>query len=106
MYKTTLDNIEIEVQERDDWTSSIDENFKPGDYFDEDIAWDLIEAVPPHNFCAGYFQVGEAHSHRPDQEGRMRPTYLTLCRVKKAPEVWKFMGYCFGGSTINAEDTK
>lgn len=94
---TLSDGTTVTVQEHEDWKTSIDQDFKPGDYFDEDIAWDLINAVPPHRFDGGYFQCGEPHSHRPDKAGKMRATYLTLMRVKREPEVWKFVGYCFSG---------
>lgn len=97
MRKEIINGKEIQVQEREDWTTSIDENFKPGDYFDEEIAWDLINAVPPHRFEAGYFQCGEAHSYRPDHTGLTYPTYLTLDRISRNPEVWLFCGYCFDG---------
>lgn len=96
---TLSDGTTVTVQEHEDWKTSIDQDFKPGDYFDEDIAWDLINAVPPHRFESGYFQCGEPHSHRPDQNGTMKATYLTLIRVAREPEVWKFVGYCFSGKT-------
>lgn len=90
-----LNGQEITVQERDDWKTSIDEDFKPGDYFDEDIAWDLIEAVPPHRFSRCYFQLGEAHDHRPKADGTWAARYLTLVKVSQDPEIWKFTGYHF-----------
>lgn len=34
MKKAEINGIEITIQERSDWKTSIDEDFKPGDYFD------------------------------------------------------------------------
>ena len=96
MHKVTLnDGQTVDVADRDDWKTSIDQDFKPGDYFCEEIAWDLINAVPPHLLEGGYFQCGEPQSHCQDSAGRYRPVYLTLEKVNQAPEVWHFCGYCF-----------
>ena len=96
MIKVELDGKKIEVMQLEDWKTSIDENFKPGDYFDAEIAWDLINCVPPRNFCNGYFQCGEPHSYINGKQ-----TYLTLTRVKREPEIWRFLGYCHAGETEN-----
>ena len=37
-------------------------------------------------------QCGEPHSFVNGKQ-----TYLTLLRVNKEPEVWKFLGYCHAG---------
>lgn len=97
MRKETINGQKITVQERDDWKTSIDQDFKPGDYFDEEIAWDLIECVPPHRFSSSYFQCGEPHSHEPGPDGRYHATYLTLVKVSSDPEIWEFKGYLFDG---------
>lgn len=97
MHKAIINGKEIIIQDREDWTTSIDENFKPGDYFCEEIAWDLINAVPPHRWSRSFFQCGEAHSYKPDHTGLTYPTYLTLEKVSQEPEVWYFCGYCFDG---------
>lgn len=86
---------EITVQERDDWKNSIDIDFDAGDYFDAEIAWDLLNALPPASQAPGYFQVGEPHDHRLDQDGRCRATYCTLKKVCREPEVWQYLGNCF-----------
>lgn len=110
MYKHKLNGKPIVVQEHDDWKTSIDNDFKPGDYFDAAIAWDLINCVPPHRFGKTYFQCGEPHSHTLDAEGNYSPTYLTLVKVCADPEVWKFQGYLHDGEgrepTIAAEVEK
>jgi len=99
MYKAKLiTGEEVSVMQHDDWKTSIDENFKPGDYFDENIAWDLINSVPPKNLDWGYFQLGEPHSH---VDGK--PTYLTLVKANEQPEFWRFLGYCYAGEYKNME---
>ena len=40
MFKAELDGKEIEVMQLEDWKTSIENDFKPGDYFDEGISWD------------------------------------------------------------------
>ena len=98
MYKTNLNGKKITVMQMEDWKTSIDDNFKPGDYFDENIAWDLINSVPPQNFGNGYFQCGEPHSYVGGKQ-----TYLTLERVSREPEIWQFLGYCYDGERENKE---
>lgn len=95
MYKTTIKGQEITVNEHEDWKTSISEDFKPGDYVDGEIAWSLINALPPASFCSGYFQVGEAHSHRRDKMGIYKPTFCTMKKVQNKPEVWQYLGNCF-----------
>lgn len=97
MKKAEINGTEITIQERSDWKTSIDQDFKPGDYFDEDIAWDLINAVPPHRWTGSYFQCGEPYSHKLNDQEIACPTYLTLVKVQDEPEAWKFCGYCFDG---------
>ena len=98
MYKTNLNGKEITVMQLEDWKTSIDEDFKVGDYFSGFIAWDLINCVPPRNFGNGYFQCGEPHSHV-----NSRTTYLTLEKVSIEPEIWHFLGYCYNGERENRE---
>ena len=38
MIKAELDGKEIEVMQLEEWKISIDKEFKPGDYFDENIS--------------------------------------------------------------------
>lgn len=98
MIKVELDGKKIEVMQLEDWKTSIEDNFKPGDYFDEGISWDLINCVPLLNFGNGYFQCGEPHSFVNGKQ-----TYLTLLRVSKEPEVWQFLGYCHAGQTVTPD---
>lgn len=98
MFKTELEGKEIEVMQLEDWKTSIENDFKTGYYFDEGIAWDLINCVPPLNFCNGYFQCGEPHSYVGGKQ-----TYLTLERVCREPEIWKFLGYCHAGQTVTPD---
>lgn len=88
MFEIEIDDKTVKVMQLEDWKTSIENDFKPGDYFDEGISWDLINCVPPLNFGYGYFQCGEPHSFVNGKQ-----TYLTLVRVSKEPEVWQFVGY-------------
>lgn len=88
------------VYDRADWKTCINEDFKPGDLIDAEIAWDLINAVPPAYFSSDLAQVGEPSSHRMDpKKGTYRPTFCTVQKVSKEPEVWKYCGDCFYGET-------
>lgn len=80
------------VYEMSDWKGSFEDDIRLNGYVDEEIAWELIECVPPHMFSRTYFQCGEPHSHV-----NGRATYLTLVKVKSEPEVWQFVGYCHSG---------
>ena len=98
MFETEVDDKTVKVMQLEDWKTSIENDFKPGDYFDEGISWDLINCVPPLNFGNGYFQCGEPHSFVNGKQ-----TYLTLLRVSKEPEVWQFLGYCYAGQTVTPD---
>lgn len=99
MRQEVINGRTVQVQEMTDWKSSIYDDFKPGDYFDADIAWELINAVPPHRFGCGYFQMGEPRDSRPNpaKGGKYCNTYLTLIKVSAEPEVWMYRGDCFCG---------
>lgn len=95
MFKASIDDKEVDVHEMSEWTSSFSDNFKIGDYVCSEIAWELINCVPPANFGQGYFQMGEPASHREDEQGNLKPTYLTLLRVDKKKDIWQYLGNCF-----------
>ncbi len=75
-----------------DWKGDFANDFKKGDYVNAEIAWHLINCVPPRNFSNGYFQCGEPNSHI-----NGKPVYLTLIQIYDNPEIWKFVGYCYSG---------
>lgn len=95
MFEMKIDDKTVKVMQLEDWKTSIENDFKPGDYFNEGISWELINCVPPLNFGHGYFQCGEPYSFVNGKQ-----TYLTLMRVNKEPEVWKFLGYCHAGQLV------
>lgn len=101
MIEMQLDEKTIQVMQLEDWKTSIDEDFKKGDYFDENIAWDLINSVPPRSFAFGYFQCGEPHSYVNGKQ-----TYLTLIRVNRIPEIWQFLGYCHAGDMVEPSEKR
>ena len=45
MFETEIYDKTVKVMQLEDWKTSIEDNFKPGDYFDEGIAWDLCTAA-------------------------------------------------------------
>lgn len=99
MFETVINDNKVKVMQLEDWKTSIENDFKPGDYFDEGIAWDLINCVPPLTFSCSYFQCGEPHSFVNGKQ-----TYLTLLKVNKEPEVWQFLGYCHAGQTVTPDE--
>lgn len=80
------------VYEMSDWKGSFEDDIPLKGYVDREIAWELINCVPPHKFYRHYFQCGEPHSHV-----NGRATYLTMVRVTLNPEVWQFVGYLHSG---------
>lgn len=100
MFEANIDGKTIKVMEIKDWKTSIERDFKPGDYFDEGITWDLINSVPPLHLKKSYFQSGEPFS---SVDGK--PTYITLTKVSDDPEIWKYHGACHSGQliTLNKE---
>ena len=98
MFEMKIEENTVKVMQLEDWKTSIENDFKPGDYFDEGIAWDLINCVPPLSFSHGYFQCGEPHSFVNGKQ-----TYLTLLRVNKEPEVCQFLGYCHAGQLVTPD---
>lgn len=97
MKTVKIDNREIQVKEQSDWKGDFNEDFKPGDYVDQEIVDYFRDVLPPRSMGPGYLQVGEPYSHIPDKEGRYRATYNTF--KKSAPGVWKYCGHCFAGGT-------
>lgn len=68
----------------------------PGDYVDEDVADDVLNALPPACMRSSCLQLGEPYSDRYDEEkGKWRATFLTLKKV--ADGVFEYCGHCFRG---------
>jgi len=68
---------------------------RPGDYVNEEVADDILNALPPACMRRDCLQLGEPNSDRVDEKGKARATYLTLKKV--ADDVFEFCGYCFRG---------
>ena len=68
-----------------------------GDYVENEIADDILDALPPACMRSDCLQLGEPHSHI-----RGKATYLTLSRVDG--ETWKFRGYCYRGQTTEPDE--
>ncbi len=92
-----IDNKDYQVKDQSDWKGDFNEDFKPGDYVDQEIVDYFRDVLPPRSMAPGYLQVGEPYSHVPDQDGRYRATYNTF--TKSAPGVWKYWGHCIAGET-------
>lgn len=48
---------------------------------DEEIYNDMYCCMPPINYCGSYFQVGEPYGHVIDEDGKVRRTYSTFCKI-------------------------
>lgn len=80
-----------------DWFITFDA-FKPGDYVCEEIADDILNALPPKYWNDSIIQCGEPTTLREDEKtGKMRNTYLTLKKI--ADDIWEYCGDCFVGET-------
>lgn len=47
MFEMVLDDKKVKVMQLEDWKTSIENDFRTGYYFDDGIAWDFINCVPP-----------------------------------------------------------
>ena len=68
---------------------------EPGDLVDEDVADNILNALPPACMRRDCLQLGEPNSTKIDDKGKWRPTYLTLKKITDG--VFEFCGYCFRG---------
>ena len=68
---------------------------RPGDYINEEVAENILDALPPACMRRDCLQLGEPHNHKTDEEGKVRATYLTLKKIND--NVFEFCGYCFRG---------
>lgn len=80
-----------------DWFITFDA-FKSGDYVCEEIADNVLNALPPRYWSGSLIQCGEPTTSREDEKtGKMRNTYLTLKKI--ADGIWEYCGDCFVGET-------
>lgn len=100
MHNDTVNGKKVIVVDMPDWTGSFSEDFKSGDYVSDEIAWSLINVLPPHRIERYYFQVGEPAGHRTTPTGDFLPVYVTL--VKQTESVWEYCGLCFTDESVEA----
>ena len=75
---------------------------KVGDYVDEEVVMDAMDALPPARMSLRCAQLGEPYSHRQDPDtGKWRATYATFRCLKGDfnEGVWEYRGRCFRGET-------
>lgn len=73
--------------------------FQIGDYVDEEIVNDIIDALPPACMRSDCSQLGEPYSDCYDERtGKWRATYMTFKRVGK--DTWEYCGHCFRGENV------
>ncbi len=97
MITLRIEDKEFQVKDQSDWKGDFNEDFKPGDYVDQEIIDYFRDVLPPRSMGPGYLQVGEPYSHVPAQDGKYRPTYNTF--IDEARGIWKYCGHCFAGET-------
>ena len=87
----------------EDWTDSFDKICNVGDYVEERIVDEMINAVPPACINSMCMQCGEPYSHRQDPtNGKCKPTYSTFKKV--ADGIYEYCGHCFWGTTKEVKD--
>lgn len=69
-----------------------------GDYVRESIVDYFVNCLPPACHRRDCTQLGEAHSHRIDENGNARTTYLTFKQVDD--DLWQYCGDCFRGENV------
>ena len=93
----------------EDWheAGDFDKCAKPGDLVTEEIADEMLNALPPAFQTGSMFQMGEPYDHRFDPEtGRWRPLFMTFAKFAVDNGAWTFCGYCFRGQRRPPEDRK
>ena len=72
---------------------------RPGDYVDEDVADNILNALPPACMRSDCLQLGEPFTNRFDEtKQKWRETFLTLKRVSDG--VYEYCGDCFQGENV------
>lgn len=77
-----------------DWYYGVDA-LRIGDYVEEEIVSDLMDCITPASMRSNCSQLGEPYSHRVDEDGRTRATYVTFKKV--TDNIWEYCGDCFRG---------
>jgi hypothetical protein len=85
------------VHAREDWKTSIQDDFYIGALIDEEIVNDLMNVVPPRTLNADMVQMGEVYSHILVNDKVMR-TFFTVARTEQG---WVYCGICLPGKIQN-----
>lgn len=80
-----------------DWWVTLDA-FAIGDYVEEKIVDDLMDSLWPACMRSDCMQLGEPHSSRIDENGKVRDTYCTFKKV--AEGIYEYCGDCFRGENV------
>lgn len=82
-----------------DWIDNFDSCCSKGDYVEEEIVNQIINAVPPACMRDSCMQSGEPYSHEEDPETKQwKPVYTTFKKV--APGIYEYCGHCFRGENV------
>lgn len=78
---------------------------KIGDYVEQEVGDDMLDALPPACMRSSCSQLGEPHSHRQDPDtGEWRATFPTFKKVcgtwRNGNEIWEYCGNCFSGENV------
>lgn len=73
-----------------------------GDYFTEDMVDNFMNMLPPACMRSDCSQIGEPKSHRLDENGKCRATYVTFKKIAKG--IWEYCGDCFRGENVRYEN--
>ena len=69
-----------------------------GDLVEEQVVQNFMDCLPPASMTGQCSQLGELYSHKPDENGNRKATYLTFKRLDHA--TWIYCGHCFRGQNI------
>lgn len=79
------------------------DSIKIGDYVEQEVVDEMLDALPPACMRADCSQIGEPYSHREDPDtGKWRATYATFKKVAgQYPNgIWEYCGHCFRGENV------
>jgi hypothetical protein len=75
METKTINGRSYDVYTNADWERDKTLKVQVGQVIEPDVFWQLCNALPPHRWCMGVFQPGEAYSHDWDKGCALYQTF-------------------------------
>lgn len=73
-----------------------------GDLVEQQVVNNFMDCLPPASYTSECAQLGEPYSHRSDENGKYKATYLTFKRLNH--DTWVYCGKCFRGQNTEPKE--